>query len=168
MLSLPSSLSPIIIIIILGIIISWPPPCPPIIIIIMGNIMLLLPSPCIIIIIMTIIIMGSISGLAGCWGKGPFGIGPPYILGLAPKFPKFGPQLFGPAPGLLGLLPQLLLGAPPGLPPGLDPPAPAPEEGPAPALGPPEPGRGTAAAIESRVRITANLVILSSLSTDTT
>merc|ERR1719474_1699988 len=129
--------------------------------------LLLPPSPCII-IIMTIIIMGSISGLAGCWGKGPLGIGPPYILGLAPKFPKFGPQLFGPAPGLLGLVPQLLLGAAPGLPLGLGPPAPVPEEGPAPALGPPEPGRGTAAAIESRVRKTANLVILSSLSTNTT
>merc|ERR1712142_442922 len=86
-------------------------------------IMLSLPSslsPIIINIIMGIIIMGSISGLAGCWGKGPLGIGPPYILGfgLPPKFPKFGPQLFGPAPGLLGLLPQLLLGAAPGLPPG--------------------------------------------------
>merc|ERR1712111_161301 len=112
---------------------------------------------------MTIIIIGSISGLDGCWGKGPFGIGPPYILGLAPKFPKFGPQLFGPAPGLLGLLPQLLLGAAPGLPPGLGPPAPAPEEGPAPALVPP--GRGTAAAVESNVRKTANLVISSSLRT---
>merc|ERR1712243_86195 len=153
----------------MGIIISWPPPCPPIIII-MGNIMLLLPpSPCII-IIMTIIIMGSISGFAGCWGKGPLGIGPPYILGfgLPPKFPKFGPQLFGPAPGLLGLLPQLLLGAAPGLPPGLGPGPPAPEEGPAPALVPPEPGRGTATAVESRVRKTANLVILSFLSTKIT
>merc|ERR1719308_18818 len=144
MLSLPSSLSPIIIIIMGIIMLSLPSSLPPIIII-MGNIMLLLlPSPCII-IIMTIIIMGSISGLAGCWGKGPLGIGPPYILGfgLPPKFPKFGPQLFGPAPGLLGLFPQLLLGPPPVLPPelGPGPPAPAPEEGPAPALGPPEPGR---------------------------
>merc|ERR1712243_551318 len=103
----------------------------------MGIIMSLLPpSPCI--IIMTIIIMGSISGLAGCWGKGPLGIGPPYIgFGLPPKFPKFGPQLFGPAPGLLGLFPQLLLGPPPALPPELGPGPPAPEEGPVPALGPP-------------------------------
>merc|ERR1719474_1227563 len=129
--------------------------------------LLLPPSPCII-IIMTIIIMGSISGLAGCWGKGPLGIGPPYRLGLAPKFPKFGPQLFGPAPGLLGLFPQLLLGAAPGLPPGPGPPAPAPGEGPAPALAPPGRGTAAAAAAESRVRKTANLVILSSLSTKTT